>query len=96
MFFISEIQMYARFVFGLRGYFDAPIDLAKSHRIIRERMENREQNMLGFMKRAIYENEHSPYLKLLKFIDCEYQDFAQLVMSDGIEVATIYTSRVST
>ena len=37
------------------------------------------------VKRAIYDNERSPYLGLLKLAGCVYADFERMVRSEGIE-----------
>ena len=46
----------------------------------------RGENLLAIVKRTIYENEASPYLKLLKLAGCEYGDFEQMVHHDGVEL----------
>ncbi len=79
--------MFWRFAWGLRGYLKEPITLEQSSSIIRERLQNREKNFLLLVKRAIYENKSSPYLKLLGLSGCEYGDFEKMVRSDGIEPA---------
>jgi len=83
----DQVKMYWRFAWGLRGFLREPITLEQSREIIRQRLQNREQNLLLLVKRAIYENKTSPYLKLLKLAGCEYGDFEQMVQSDGIEPA---------
>ncbi len=40
---------------------------------------------LAVLKRAVYENERSPYLKLLRLAGCGYGDVESLVKADGIE-----------
>jgi hypothetical protein len=39
------------------------------------------------VKRIIYQNKNSPYLKLLNLAGCEYGDFEKMVLSDGVESA---------
>jgi hypothetical protein len=84
---LGQVKMYLRFVSGLRGFLKEPITLQKSREIIKQRLENREQNLLNIVKRAIYGNEHSPYLKLLKVVGCDYGDFEKMVCAEGIEPA---------
>ncbi len=48
-------------------------------------LANRERNLLTIVRRAIYENERSPYLKLLKLAGREYGDLEHMIWSDGIE-----------
>ncbi|MFC1993434.1 hypothetical protein ACFLV3_06510 [Chloroflexota bacterium] len=82
---VGRIKMYWRFARELRRFLKEPITLEQSQEIIRQRLENREQNLLAVVKRAIYENERSPYLKLLRMAGCEYGDFEEMVRTDGIE-----------
>ncbi len=81
----GQMQMYWRFAWGLRKFLKEPIDLEESRQMIRQRLEDREKNFLSMVKKAIYENEPSPYLKLLRFVGCEYGDLERMVRSDGIE-----------
>jgi len=66
--------MYWRLATGLRGFLKEPITLEQARAIIKERLANRERNLLTIVRRAIYENERSPYLKLLKLAGREYGD----------------------
>ena len=79
--------MYWRFAWGLREFLRTPITLEQSRQIIRKRLEEREENLLTVVKKAIYENQKSPYLKLLRIAGCEYGDFERLVRREGIEPA---------
>lgn len=81
----GQMQMYWRFAWGLRKFLKEPIDLEESRQMIRQRLEDREKNFLSMVKKAIYDNEPSPYLKLLRLVGCEYGDLERLVRSDGIE-----------
>jgi len=77
--------MYWRLLWGLRGFLKDPVTLQESRKIIECRLNDREKNLLNIVRRAIYENERSPYLKLLKFAGCEYGDFENMVQVKGIE-----------
>ena len=83
----GQVMAYWRFAWGLRKFLKEPVTLEQSREIIRQRLQNREQNLLTIVKRAIYDNGASPYLKLLRLAGCEYGDFEKLVHSDGIESA---------
>ena len=82
---IGSLKMYWRFAWDLRKFLKEPLTLEQAQKVIRERLKNREQNLLTIVKKAVYENENSPYLKLLKLAGCEYGDFERMVKSDGIE-----------
>ncbi len=86
MYRASQIVMYWRLAWGLRKFLKEPITLGQARQIIKQGLANREINLLSMVKRAIYENEASPYLKLLKLAGCEYGDFERMVRSDGIEL----------
>jgi hypothetical protein len=78
-------KMYLRFAFGMKNFLKETITLEKSKEIIRQRLNDRGKNLLTIVKRTIYENAASPYLKLLKLAGCEYGDFERLVHSAGVE-----------
>ena len=67
--------MFWRFAWGLRKFLKEPITLEQARQIIKQGLADREINLLTMVKRAIYENEASPYLKLLRLAGCEYGDF---------------------
>jgi hypothetical protein len=79
--------MYWRFARDLRRFFGDPLTRDECDRIIRQRLENRAKNLLAIVKGAVYENEKSPYLKLLRASGCEYGDFERMVTTNGIENA---------
>lgn len=85
MSFFSQLGIYWNFAWGLRGFLKEPIDVERSWQLTKHRLENREQNLINIVKKSIYANEASPYLKLLKLAGCEYGDFNKMVLSDGIE-----------
>jgi hypothetical protein len=81
------IKTYCRFTWGLRGFLREKITPEQSRKIIKERLQNRQRNLLLLVNRAIYGNKNSPYLKLLNLAGCEYGDFEQMVQEDGVEAA---------
>lgn len=81
----SRVAAYWRLAWGLRQFLREPLTLEQSREIIRQGLQDREQNLLAIVKRAIYDNEASPYLKLLAVAGCEYSDFEKMVRSDGVE-----------
>jgi hypothetical protein len=81
----NQLVAYWRFGQGLRGFLKEPITLEHSREIIKQGLQNRERNLLTLVKRAIYDKEDSPYIKLLKVAGCEYGDFEKMVQLGGIE-----------
>lgn len=84
---LSNARMYARFATRLRGFLREPFTLEQSRAVIRQRLAQREQNLLATVRAAIYEHPGSPYRKLLMRADCEYGDLEKLVRANGIEGA---------
>jgi hypothetical protein len=81
----NQAAAYWRFAWGLREFLREPVTLEQSWEIVQQGLQNREQNLLTIVKRSIYGNEDSPYIKLLKIAGCEYGDFEKMVRSGGIE-----------
>jgi hypothetical protein len=81
----SNAAMYWRFGWGLRGFLRSQITLDQARQTIKQRFRERQNNFLTLIRKAIYENNNSPYLKLLKLAGCEYGDIEKMTMSDGIE-----------
>lgn len=80
-----QARIYWNFGWGIREFLRETISFEQCQEIIKHRLENREKNLLDLVKRTIYGNKNSPYLKLLKLVGCEYGDFEQMVHSNGIE-----------
>lgn len=85
MAWLGRMARNLRVARDVRRFLREPITLEWSRQIIRQRLNNREKNLLAIVKKNIYEHEASPYLKLLKLAGCEYGDFEQMVHSDGVE-----------
>ncbi len=80
-------RIFAQFPFSLRRFLKQKITLADAKRIVRDRMQQREQNFLRMLERNVYGNPHSPYLKLLKHAGCALSDVRVLVQQKEIEGA---------
>jgi hypothetical protein len=73
--------------------------LEESKQVIINRLLNRERNFLSLVQKGIYENQKSPYLKMLQVAGCEFGDIETLVNKEGVEttlqkllVAGVYLS----
>ncbi|MFC1992462.1 hypothetical protein ACFLV3_01455 [Chloroflexota bacterium] len=88
----DRVAAYRRLAWGLREFLKKPLTLEQSYEIIKQGLQNREQNLLAIVKKAIYDNEDSSYLKLLRQAGCEYADFEKMVHSEGID-HTLYQLR---
>jgi hypothetical protein len=74
----GRAEAYWRLGGGLRNFLRETLTLEQSRGLIR-------QGLIVMVKRTIYDNEASPYLKLLELAGCEYADLEKMVRSDGIE-----------
>lgn len=82
---LGQAKMYWRFARDLRKFLGQPITLEMSQKIIKQRLRDREKNLLAIVKRATYDNRNSPYLRLLQNAGCEYGDFEKALLSEGID-----------
>jgi hypothetical protein len=82
---ISDLTKYSRLAWGLRDFLRGTITLEQSKQVLAARLQNRERNFLGLVKKGIYQNPRSPYLKLFRIAGCEFGDIESLVNQDGIE-----------
>ncbi len=82
---ISRIRQLASIAWGLNNYLKRPLTLERAMDDIKHRMDNREGNFLSIAKKLIYENQYSPYRKLLLWAGCEYGDLKDSVRQKGLE-----------
>ncbi|TAK27173.1 MAG: hypothetical protein EPO21_24025 [Chloroflexota bacterium] len=82
---LEDLKMYVRFTAGLRGYLKHQMTLEEAQRIVRDRMEHREENFLRLLRRGVYGYARSPYLGLLRHAGCELADVERMVRTQGLE-----------
>ena len=82
---INRIKQLARIAWGFGIYLKKPMTLEQAKIDIKKRIDNRHSNFLALAKKLIYENQHSPYLKLLLWVGYEYEDLQDSVWHQGIE-----------
>ncbi|MBW1767158.1 MAG: hypothetical protein JRJ65_08930 [Deltaproteobacteria bacterium] len=82
---LSNLKTYFNLVLGLRNFLKETLTLEQCKEIVKKRMEERDINFLDIVKKGIYENKNSPYLKLLDLAGCEFGDIKSSVSKDGIE-----------
>jgi hypothetical protein len=90
----SHIQKYFQAFFGLRNFLRDTLTLEQCKEIVKIRLEQRDKIFIDIVKREIYGNDRSPYLKLLELAGCEFDDFKSSVIKNGIE-KTLETLRQS-
>jgi len=82
---ISRVKQLARITWGLHDYLKSPMTPERAESDIRKRIDNRQGNFLTHAKKLIYENQLSPYRKLLLWAGCEYKDLEDSVTHQGLE-----------
>ena len=84
---MREIVDAVRFVSRLPAYYRQPLEPREAARIVRRRLEQREADFLALARQAIYGHPGSPYLELLRRVDCQEGDLVRLVGREGVEGA---------
>jgi hypothetical protein len=84
---LQYLQTFARFPFALRRFLKHRLTLDEARRIIRDRMQRREDNFLRIVDTTVYGHPGSPYLPLLKMAGCEPGDLRALVAREGVDGA---------
>ncbi|MBN2325237.1 MAG: hypothetical protein JXQ30_16020 [Spirochaetes bacterium] len=84
---LTKILKYWRFASGLRGFLGEKLSAKRCYEIIKKSQKNREQSFLDVVRKAVYGNKKSPYLKLLRLARLGYDDLERMVHSEGIESA---------
>lgn len=82
---VNRIKQLVRIAWGLVSYLKRPMTLEQAKSDIRKRMDNRESNFLTLAKKLIYENQKSPYRKLLLWAGCGYKDLEDSIKHQGME-----------
>jgi hypothetical protein len=80
-----KIGRYYRLSTGLRAFFKDTLTVEQASKLIEDRRKHREQNFLEVIRTGIYENNNSPYLKLLDLSGYGFNDIEKLVQSVGID-----------
>ena len=84
---LGDLADAARFVRRLPRYYQTPIGRDEALRIVRRRLERREDDFLDLVRRTVFENAASPYRELFRLAGCEEGDLGRLVGQDGVEGA---------
>lgn len=85
------MRKYLRFVTGLQRYLkerlEPSVALETAKKLLKERIENRQQNFLNLLKTGVFGYDKSPYLKLMAGPKIKYEDICSWVNQNGIEGA---------
>jgi hypothetical protein len=81
----QEVHTGAEFLFKLPSFLRHPMQATQAKAMLRRRLEDRRATFLRIVQQAVYQQPHSPYLRLLQLAGCEYGDLEQLVQQEGVE-----------
>ncbi len=82
---IRDIKLLAQTTWALRAYLKKPMTVSRAMDDIKKRMDGREDNFLALAQKAFYDNQASPYRKLLLWAGCDYADLRDSVKRRGLE-----------
>jgi hypothetical protein len=84
---LAYLKTFAQLPFALRRFSRHTLTLEEARRIVRQRLQRREENFVDTVERSIYGHQESPYLALLNMVGCEFGDLRALVRQEGLEGA---------
>lgn len=82
---LEYLKTFAKFPLALRRFARHSLTLDEAKRIVRQRMERREECFLRIAERSIYGYPPSPYLALLEMAGCELGDLQEMVKHKGLD-----------
>lgn len=77
--------IFARFPRALRRFVRSPLLLDEARRLVRERVERRDESFLRLVKESVYDHPGSPYRPLLDLAGCEFSDVRAMVADRGVD-----------
>src|SRR5687768_9348822 len=83
----DEITTGIRFIADLPKFIGRRVTLEDARALLRQRLEQRQANLLAVAREAIYARTESPYRRLLDLAGCTYPDLESLVNREGVEGA---------
>ena len=93
---VGQLVAGAGLLSGLPDLLRSPTRPTRARQLLRQRLDRRGADFLQLLRRAVFENEASPYLWLCRQAGCAHADVAELVARDGLEgaLAALYRSGV--
>ena len=82
---LGQIGQFARLALDLTGFLRNPATPASATTAILERLENRERNFLQLLGSAVYNDEDSPYRRLIENARWSFKRLREHVHAHGIE-----------
>lgn len=82
---VGILASYLRTLTGLPRSLRETMTFGQAHAAVVYRLETRQEQFLGFLRRCVFGNPNSPYLPLFRAAQCDYEDIARGVRRHGIE-----------
>ncbi|NNE09606.1 MAG: hypothetical protein HKN20_13685, partial [Gemmatimonadetes bacterium] len=82
---VSDLRMYARFGLGFPAFLKQKLTVPEAQAIVRERLQQREENFLRILRVGIFGYEKSPYHPLFRHAGVAYADLERMVREKGLE-----------
>ncbi|HEX7587124.1 MAG TPA: hypothetical protein VF478_02305 [Anaerolineae bacterium] len=83
----DHVKTLLQFPAALWKYKGFKLSVGQAQEIMREQMDQREDNFLRIVDQCIYNHAPSPYLRMLQMSGCQYGDVQRLVRDQGLEGA---------
>ena len=84
---LEDIIAATRLLIRLPYFLRHSITVDEAKRILRRRLQNREEDFLTIARKVVYAYRTHPYYQLLKQAGCEYGDLERTVHQEGVEGA---------
>jgi hypothetical protein len=82
--FLDAPQAYLNFALKLRSFLKNTVIEAVIKETILKQLANREENFIKILKTNVFDNPHSPYLRLFKRAKLTYDDVVNMVTTLGL------------
>ncbi len=84
---LNDLALGIRFLTGLPQFMHGGVEGEAAARIIKARLQCREQTFLDLVRKAVFSRPDSPYRPLFNNAGCHFGDLERLVRKDGLEQA---------
>jgi hypothetical protein len=79
------LKRFLRYRAGLREYLRTPLPRSLTYSRLAQQLEQREKSFLLILKRAVFDQERSPYLGLLRHAGIDYNDIVDRTQKVGLD-----------
>jgi hypothetical protein len=90
---LGEVRNLLSFALRYPGFLRRRVTVAQARSEIRHRLAHRGDNLLRWVRRAVYDRPASPYRALLHLAGCAWDDLERDVRKDGVEATLLALRR---